>query len=133
MADIKIINTKFLKIKAERNPEFSGKLKLKTNIQINLVEKSKDSKDILKTIYIFEVDYGELGKVELKGELFLLSDEKTIKTILKNKEKKEYNTPEYIKITNLIIQKASIKAFELEEELGLPIHIKLPSLSIKND
>jgi len=37
----------------------------------------------------------------------------------------------YIKISNFIIKKASIKAFELEEELGLPIHIKLPTLNIK--
>lgn len=133
MTNIKIINTKFLDIEAKRNPEFSGKIKLKTNIQINLLEKTKDSKDILKIIYLFEIDYGELGKVKLKGELFLLSDAKTIKTILKNKENKQYNTPEYIEITNLIIQRASIKAFELEEELGLPIHIKLPTLSIKND
>lgn len=129
---MKIINTKFLEIEAKRNPEFSGKLKLKTNIQINELEAVKDSKDILKINYIFEIDYGELGKVKLKGELFVLSDTKTIKKILKDKKNKEYNTQEYIEITNFIVKKASIKAFELEEELGLPIHIKLPTLSLKN-
>ena len=133
MTNIKVINTKFLEIEAKRNPEFSGKLTIKTNVKINSLEKVKDSKDILKITYIFEIDYGELGKVKLNGELFLFSDAKTIKTILKNKENKEYNTEEYIEITNLIIQKASVKAFELEEELGLPIHIKLPTLSMKND
>jgi hypothetical protein len=132
MTNIRIINSKFLEIEATRNPEFSGKLKLKTNVQINLLEKAKDSKEMLKTVYTFEIDYGELGKVKVKGELFLLSDAKTVKTVLKNKESKEYNTPEYIEITNLLIQRASIKAFELEEELGLPIHIKLPSLSVKS-
>ena len=38
---------------------------------------------------------------------------------------------EHAHITNMIIQKASIKAFELEEELGLPIHISLPQMQIK--
>ncbi|MBS3088100.1 hypothetical protein J4226_05905 [Candidatus Pacearchaeota archaeon] len=132
MADIKIIGAKFLELEAKKNPNFSGKLQLKTNIQINLLEKLKESKDTLKLTYIFEINYGNLGKIVIKGVLFLSMDLNTIKIILKNKENKEYNTPEYIKVTNLVIQKASIKALELEEELGLPIHIKLPTLSIKN-
>ncbi len=128
---MKIIGANFLEINAKRNRDFSGKLKLKTDVQINSLEELKESKDTLKITYIFGVDYGSLGKIEVKGELYILSDSETIKKILKNKEDKEYNTPEYIKITNMIIKKASIKAFELEEELGLPIHIKLPTLSIK--
>lgn len=132
MTDLRLIGTKFIEIKAQRNPNFSGKLILKTNININSIEEVKKTKDTLKITYTFEIDYGDLGKINIKGELFLLSNNKTIKTILKNKENKEYNSPEYIKITNFIINKASIKAFELEEELNLPIHIKLPTLSIKN-
>ena len=132
MVDIKIIGAKFLELEAKKNPNFSGKLQLKTNIQINLLEKIKESKDTLKLTYIFEINYGNLGKIVIKGVLFLSMDLNTIKIILKNKENKEYNTPEYIKVTNLVIQKASIKALELEEELGLPIHIKLPTLSVKN-
>ena len=34
MENIRIIGANFLQIKAERNPDFSGKLELKTNIQI---------------------------------------------------------------------------------------------------
>jgi hypothetical protein len=130
---MKIINARFIEIEAKKNPEFSGKLKLETNIQINELEKVKDSKDILKVGYIFEINYGELGKVKLNGEIFILSDIKTIKKVLKDKESKKYNTEEYIKITNFVVQRASIKAFELEEELKLPIHIKLPTLSLKTE
>lgn len=128
---MKIISAKFLEIEAKKDPEFSGKIELKTNIQINSIEKSEKSKDILKSKYIFEIDYGQLGKIKIKGEILLLSDQKTIKNILKSKENKEYKSPEYIAITNFIIQKTSIKALELEEELSLPTHIKLPTLSIK--
>jgi len=72
-------------------------------------------------------------RLKIKGELFLKGDSKIIiKKIIKNQEYKEYNTPEYITILNLIIQKTSIKAFKLEEELNLPLHINLPKLSIKN-
>ena len=131
MEKIKLIGAKFLEIEAKRNPDFSGKLELKTSIQITSLEKLEKSKDTLKTTYVFEIDYADLGEIKIKGDLFISTDSKTIKAMLKNREEKKYDAPEYIELTNLIIRKASIKAFELEEELGLPIHIKLPSLSLK--
>ena len=130
---MKIIGANFIELESKRNPEFSGKLNIKTNIQINSLEKLEKSKDTFKVTYTFIVDYGDLGKVKLKGELYIKTDQKTLKTLMKNKEDKKHNTPEYLSITNFVVKKASIKAFELEDELGLPIHIKLPSLSIKQN
>ena len=131
--NLKLVGSKLIKVNAERNPEFNGKLEIKTNIKINSLEKIKEAKDTLKLSYNFEINYSELGKILIEGYLFLSGDPKVTKQLLKIQKDKEYNSPEYIAITNLIIQKASIKAFELEEELGLPIHIKLPTLSVKND
>ncbi|MFH1521492.1 MAG: hypothetical protein ABIF18_00885 [archaeon] len=131
MMNLKLAGSKFTKISAERNTEFSGKLEIKTNIKNISLEKSKDAKDILRLFYSFEINYNELGKILVEGILFLSGDSKTVKELLKIQQDKNFKSPEYVAITNLIIQKASIKAFELEEELGLPIHIKLPTLSIK--
>jgi hypothetical protein len=131
MTSLKLVGSKLIKVNAERNPEFSGKLSMKTNIKIDSLERIKEPKDTMKLAYTFEVDYTELGKILIAGNLFLSGDSKTVKDILKLQKDKNFDSPEYIAITNLIIQKASIKAFELEEELGLPIHIKLPSLSPK--
>ena len=131
MKNLKLIGSKIIKIEAERNTEFNGELNIKTNVKINSFEKIKEIKDSLKILYEFEVNYGELGEIKIKGHLFLSGEQKTIKELLKIQKNKEYNSPEYISITNLIIQKASIKAFELEEELNLPIHIKLPTISLK--
>ncbi len=133
MANLKLAGSRFIKIKAERNPDFSGKLEMKTNVKINSLEKIKETKDAVKLTYNFKIEYVELGEVEIEGILFLSGDSKLIKELLKTQKGKKYDSPEYIGLTNLIIQKASIKAFELEEELGLPIHIKLPSLSMKNN
>ena len=83
MANLKLIGSRFTKIIAERKPEFSGKLEMKTNIKINSIEKVKDSKDTVKTTYTFEIDYTELGKVSIEGSLFLSGDSKSIKEILK--------------------------------------------------
>jgi hypothetical protein len=131
MKNLKLIGSKIIKIEAERNTEFSGELQIKTNIKINSFEKIKEIKDSLKILYDFEVNYGKLGTIKIKGHLFLSGEQKIIKELLKIQKNKEYNSPEYIKISNLIIQKASIKALELEEELNLPIHVKLPTLSPK--
>ena len=133
MANIKLIGSRIIKIDAERNPDFDGKLEMKTNIKMPSIEKVKEAKETIKVSYTFEVDYGELGKISIGGILFLSGDPKTIKDILKSQKDKKYNTPENIAVTNVIIQKASIKAFEIEEELGLPIHIQLPTLSVKKD
>lgn len=130
--NLKLAGSKFTKISAERNTEFNGKLEIKTNIKIISLEKHKETKDILKLLYNFEINYNELGRILIEGILFLSGGSKTIKELLKIQKDKKYESPEYVAITNLIIQKASIKAFELEEELGLPIHIKLPTLSIKS-
>ncbi|NPE27184.1 hypothetical protein HNV12_04250 [Methanococcoides sp. SA1] len=128
---MKLIGAKFLTIEAKRNPDFSGKLELKTNINIKSVEKVDKTKDTLKVIYIFEIDYAELGKISIEGLLFLKGDTKIIKNIIKKQEEKDYNSEESMMIMNLVIQKASLKALELEEEIQLPIHMKLPSLSVK--
>ena len=131
MTGIKLIGSKITKINAERSPNFDGKLEIKTNIKIQNLEKIKEAKDTLKIEYIFEIDYSDLGKISIEGTIFLSSDPKKIKELIKLQKDKNLNTPEYIAITNLIIQKASIKAFELEEELGLPIHIKFPQINFK--
>lgn len=131
MANLKLIGSKLIKVSAERNEEFSGKLEMNTSIKIDSLDKIKDPKDTVKLGYTFDVDYKELGNISIRGNLFISGDPKVVKDLLKIQKDKKYDAPEYLAITNLIIQKASIKAFELEEELGLPIHIKLPSLSIK--
>ena len=132
MVELKLAGSRFVKINAERNVDFDGKIEIKTNIKINSLDKIKDAKDSLKLNYTFEVDYKELGKIELEGILFLSGDSKTIRDLLKIQKDKKYESPEYIGLSNVIIQKASIKTFELEEELGLPIHIKLPTLTLKD-
>ena len=131
MAEIKLVGSKFLKLSAERNRDFNGKITLKTNIKKKSLEKTKGSKDTLTLHYGFEADYGELGRVDIEGLLYLSGDSKTLKELQKNFKGKDIDSKEQLAITNLILQKASIKALQLEDELGMPAHIKLPSISPK--
>ena len=131
---ISLLAAKLTKVEGTRNPDFSGKLSMTSNIKIKEIEKHKApaaKNEALKVSYVFTIDYSDLGKVEIEGILYLGAENKVIKEILKTYEAKKFDTPELLTIMNLIVQKASIRAFEIEEELQLPIHIKLPSLSAK--
>jgi hypothetical protein len=126
-----LVGSKLTKVSGERNPNFDGKLELNTNINLKAIEKFKSpqsKQEVLKVDYKFEIIYGELGNVSIEGILYLSTDTKTMKEAIKDKDEKNFNSPTSMAIMNLIIQKSSIKAFEIEEELGLPIHIRLPTL-----
>lgn len=128
MADLKLMGSRFTSISGKRQSNFKGNLSVNANIKITNIETVKETKEAIKVEYDFGIDYGESGNVDLKGILFLYTDSKTIKILVKSWKEKKFDTPEHVKITNAIIQKATVKALELEEELGLPFHIRLPSL-----
>ncbi|MAG39893.1 hypothetical protein CMI41_02920 [Candidatus Pacearchaeota archaeon] len=131
---ITLMSSRLTKVSGNREMEFSGKISMNQNIKIKSMEKFKPTNSKIESIkadYSFEIDYGELGKVEIEGILFLGTDSKTTKKILEEYKNKNFQSAEQIKIMNMIIQKASIRAFEIEEELGLPIHIRLPELAPK--
>jgi len=130
--DIKLLGSNFSEITGKRNLEFSGNVTINSNINISSLEELKNSKNSLKVVYSINIDYADLGKITIAGNLFISSDEKTIKSLIDSRKENKANTEENIALTNLILKKASLKAFELEEDLGLPLHIKLPSLEVKN-
>jgi len=128
---IKLIGAKFSKIEASRNSEFSGKAAMSNDIKIISIDRVKDAKDTLKIKYSYKIDYSDLGYVLLEGFLFITSDSKIIKNVLRTFENKDFESQEQIAVTNLIVQKASIKAIQLEDEFGLPIHIRIPLIGLK--
>lgn len=129
-----LMNSRLTKVSGNRNVDFSGKITMNQNIKISNIEKFKpvsSKTESIKATYSFEIDYGDLGKVDIEGILFMGADSKTMKKVLDEYKEKKFDSAEQITIMNMIIQKASIRAFEIEEELGLPIHIRLPQLSPK--
>jgi len=131
--EMKLVGSHFTKMAAERNDNFKGKLELSQNLQINTFEKVEGSKEVVKVGYLLEIDYKELGKISIEGLVFVSTDAKKIKEMIKSWEDKKLNAQEYATITNLIIQKATIRALELEEEFRLPIHIRLPTVELKKN
>jgi hypothetical protein len=133
MADLKLMGSRLIHISGKREPEFDGKLSINTNIKITNIEQMKDSKEAIRVEYDFNIDYGDLGSIDLHGILFFQANSKTIKSLAKSWKEKKFDSQEHMRITNVIIQKATVKALEIEEELGLPMHIRLPSVKPKEE
>lgn len=131
MNKINLIGSRFTKLNADFNPDFSGQASTKLNIKILEISPFKN-KDSFKIKYTFEVDYFDLGKISLEGLLFFSTNPKTLKELQKIWKENKINTPDYVFITNILIQKASVKAIQIEEEMGFPIHLRLPKIDLKD-
>ena len=132
--EIRLLGFSLTKLEAEKKPDFKGKLEVASNINILKIEKFKPElakQESLKIEFSFDIDYKELGKVVLQGIIFLLVDTKTMKKVLTSWKDKKLDSEFQLIVLNLIMQKASLKAFQLEEELGLPLHVQLPRLQPK--
>jgi hypothetical protein len=131
--DISLLGFIYTKICVEKNPNFKGKLEIKPSINIASIEKQALTllkQDSIKIKFSFGIKYTELADLNLNGEVILKTDSKTQKEILTGWKDKSLNPELQTLILNIIMQKASLKAIQLEEEMNLPIHIKIPKLEI---
>ena len=129
-----IVGFNLTKVLVERKESFEGKLNIKSKVNIEDIKKanmsiSKD-KDTLQLNFTFEILYEpSFAKVIFNGNILLLLEFKESKELL-NKWKKKSNIQDIDEATResvyqLILRKCNIKAFSLEEELNLPMHIPL--------
>ncbi|MEI6058990.1 MAG: hypothetical protein WCP89_04435 [archaeon] len=129
--EISLAGFHITKTHAERNPEFKGKLEIASSINISNIEKFKpeqSKQELVKIIFNFGISYKTLGNVSVSGELFLSADPKTFKEIISDWKDKKQTSNTHVAIMNIIMQKASLKALQLEDDVGLPPHINIPVL-----
>lgn len=130
---MRIIGFNFKKISAERKKDIKGKLEIKSDMDIESIEKDNIdiAGEILKFSYTYSIKY-EPGFAEIifKGTILVVPDKQPdIKNILKEWKKKKLPEELRIFIYNFIMTKCNLKALQLEEEFALPSHIPLPRLS----
>ena len=130
---MRIIGFNFKKIEVERKKEDSGKLEIKTNLNIQNIEKEKIdlAGEILKFSFTYSVNY-EPGFAEIvfKGTTLVVPTKpEDIKRILKEWKKKKLSEDIRIPIFNFIMSKCNLKALQLEEEFSLPLHIPMPQIT----
>jgi len=100
------------------------------NIEENPVSHSSEKERLLGVSFSYSINYSkDIAKIEFEGKLIISVDPETEKEILKKWKKKEIEDSLKMDLFNMILMKAGIKALQLEEDLGLPTHFRMPSLT----
>lgn len=135
---MRLIGFNFTKISIERLKDSVNNLKFNTKIDIRSIEPLKSdffrTKDeTIKIIFNYSVLYEpEFAKLDLTGQIILSVDPKIAREVLKGWKDKQTSEEFRIFLFNIILTKSNVKALQLEEELGLPFHVPLPSLNKDN-
>ena len=101
-----------------------------SSIEENPYASKKEGSIFLNINFNYVVEYvKKIAKIEIAGRLVVLAEDALGKEILKQWKKKALNEPLKLEMFNAILTKTNIRAIQVEDELGLPPHFKLPSLS----
>jgi len=120
----------------EKTGEKVEDLKVNTKVDIPKMEvlkpefiKTKD--ELVQIDFTYIVNYEpNFAKIEIVGNVIVALDPKQAREIIKQWENKEMPDELRLSLFNVILRKSNIKALELEDELGLPLHIPFPPLKI---
>jgi hypothetical protein len=129
--EIKLLGFNFTKIQAEKSKSPEGKVEVNANVDINSIEKQKlelIKEEALTVNFSFNISYKELGKVEFGGVIILAVDPKTLKETLSQWKDKSVSPEFKTMIFNIVLQRCTAKALQIEEEIDLPFHIQMPQV-----
>jgi len=130
---MKLAGFNFTKIYAERKESKTTTVKIDTKINLKNIKEIKtnftDSKESLLGLdFDYAIEYKDLANLDFSGNLVILIDQKKAKQIVTDFEKKKIEESFRLAIFNIILKRSSVRALQLEEELNLPTHFRLPSL-----
>ncbi len=131
---MKILGFNFNKVGAEKMEGGKGEIKINTSINISKIEKIKSppiktKEEIFGVSFEYSINYDpSFAKLTFAGSIIISVDSKLAKEV--EKDWKDKKMPEDFKmgLFNVIFRKANIKALQLEDELGLPLHLPMPTL-----
>lgn len=130
---MKIIGFNFTKISVERSEKPLKEYKIKQDIDIKEITEEEvlvSDKASLKIKFFFSIDFSEdIGKVEIEGIVVLLPENNELNEILNDWKNKSLKEGFRIPLFNFIMNKCNIKSLELEDLVGLPMHIPFPKLA----
>ena len=131
---MKFVGFNFTKISIEK---MSDSLKgVKLNTKIDLVDIApvetplmKADQQLLSIKFSHMINYDpDIAKIELAGRILIAMDKENAKDIIDSWKDKKVSEDFRLALFNIVLRKSNVKAFELEEQMNLPLHIPLPTL-----
>ncbi|MBU3912606.1 MAG: hypothetical protein KKB21_00860 [Nanoarchaeota archaeon] len=131
---MQIIGFNFTKISSERKKNPSGKMEIKSNINLKNISQEKvdliKDKDVLKFEFEFKIDYSpDIAIILFEGSILAIVDKETQKDVLKKWKTKKISDEVRLPLFNTILAKCNLKSLQLEDEFNLPMHVPMPRLS----
>lgn len=132
---MRLIGFNFTKISIEKIDLSKPTDNLKVNTEIDVSEiKELDSKvleikgEMIETKFSYKIKYEPgFANVGLEGRIILSVEPKAAKEILKEWKNKKMPEDFRFFLFNIILKRATLKALQLEDEIGLPLHMPMPS------
>jgi hypothetical protein len=133
---MKIIGFGLTKLNVE-NKGYTRDSNFTTAQNVKFVELEKENSellkenDVIKLIFEYSVNYEDkskkqLGAVLISGFLAFSASKEETKNFQKSWKKKELPQEFQLPLINLVLDKCTIKAASLEEDVNLPLHIAIP-------
>lgn len=131
-----IVGFNLEKISVERKAPIKGQVNIKTDLKIIDIKEEKNIPEFaknnlaLKFEFEFDIKYEpKFAIIHFAGHVLYVEGEEGVKKILSEWKNKKIEEELRLRISQMIWVKCNVKAFLLEEEIGLPIHIPLPRLT----
>ncbi len=135
-----IVGFNFDKINVEKTNPIRGRVQVKNNMAIKNVEQQelilgKKKENILKFSFEFTSEYEpNIGIIDLKGHILFMEEPDEIKKIIDGWKKKKFIPQDLMTVLlNTVLIRCNIKTLILSNDVNLPPHIKLPTISPKSD
>ena len=131
-----IVGFNFKKISAEKKAQVQNNDKIQNIIKIATVEEStikigSEEQKVAAISFEFAVDYAEAGKLEFLGNIIYYDTEEVVKGLISGWKNESKVNPQFgTMIYNFIMARCNIKALQFEDEVGLPLHLRLPRLRV---
>jgi len=136
---MQVIGFNFTKVSAEREPQFKRNFLINTHIEFTNVEKNKNElidNEITKLFFKYSLTYNDRdnkekkqGEVSFEGIILLSTSKDEAKKFQKSWKKKEIPKEYMPSLYNLILKRCSIRAVQLEDEVGLPaFQLRVPQV-----
>jgi hypothetical protein len=137
---MRLLGFSFNKISAERlsvNQADFKELKINNNIDISSIEKANSEvfkakdEELISVKFKYSINYEpNFAIIEIHGNILVSMESKKTKEFLKKwEDNKEMPEDARLALFNTIIQKSSIKALQLEDDMSFPFHMPFPKLS----
>ncbi len=131
---MKLISFNLSKINAEKISENPKEVSIDTGIDVLDIGEVKTTpiktkENLMAIKFEYKISYKpEFAKISFIGTVLLSVELKESKEVFRQWKEKKIPDEFKLKLLNLILRKSSIRALQLEEELGLPSHFQMPFL-----